>query len=124
MDTYISNGGIDMPRVPDEGEPKQRYSVTLNQDLVERLTLECKIDNLSGWLNERVREAVLNNSVVLKCGCGCTASPHLWQRWLLICPTCKADHAKLDRRERIKLTGDNPPPSEPPLSQIPKVGKW
>lgn len=93
-----------MGRPAEEGDRKTAINITVNGELLARLKDECKVENISGWVNERIREAVLNNSVILKCACGCAASPHVWQRWLGICPTCRADHMKLDRRERIKTT--------------------
>jgi len=94
-----------MARGYDEGQEKRTFSLTINPALVEELKTECHIDNLSGWVNERIREHILNNKVVLECVCGYCTNPHNWNRLLGVCPTCKADHIKLDRRKRIKVEG-------------------
>lgn len=94
-----------MARDPDESMRKKNFSLTLNPELVLELQNDCGIQNLSGWVNEQMRQHVLDRKIIFKCTCGCTASIGTWQKWLLICPMCKTDHARLDRRERIKLEG-------------------
>lgn len=90
---------------PEESSRKIKYSLTLNPDVVEEARRELRIDSLSAWVNNSLRDCVLNQRIIFECSCGCAAGVRQWNDWLLMCPTCKADHAKLDRRKRIKLEG-------------------
>lgn len=94
-----------MTRIPEESIRKRTFGLTLNPELVEEMRSELKIDNLSGWVNEQMRKAILDNKIIFECACGVTAGISAWEKWLFVCPTCKLDHAKLDRRKRIKLEG-------------------
>jgi len=94
-----------MSRTPVESVRKRTYGLTLNPELAEEMRTELKIDNLSGWVNEQMRKAILDNKIVFECNCGLVAGISAWEKWLLVCPTCQLDHARLDRRTRLKLEG-------------------
>jgi len=106
FNTYVLNMEVmGMGRYPEEGEVKKAYALTLNAELVARLQDDCKIQNLSGWVNEQIRKHVLDHRLIFTCVCGCAGSISAWEKWLLICPTCRCDHARQDRRVRTKLEG-------------------
>jgi len=111
--THIYEWNGKMARTPDEGEAKRTYGLTLNPSLVEQLQNEQGIGNLSGWVNEQIREAVLNHRVILECNCGAASGPHKWIQWNLVCPTCTWDHKILDRRKRIKILSEVSPSKLP-----------
>jgi hypothetical protein len=85
---------------------KRNYSVSLNPENVEKLREECMIDNLSGWIDAQIQQAVENKTNIKQCPCGVIAGVMAWKRWLDICPECKSDHIKLDRRKLIDMKGN------------------
>lgn len=84
-----------------ESTRKSNYSLSLNPDLVQWLRSDAggKIENLSGWVNNQLRDEKLKHNLYT-CPCATTASLEAWKKWELICPKCKKDHNKKDERKR------------------------
>lgn len=100
---------MQMPKKPIDGVKKQTYQVTLNPENVRILREQRGVDNLSGWLNDKVREEVYTRFVWGCKSCDAAASPNVWHKWKNICPNCKAVHLDGEFRNKttnVELKGD------------------
>ena len=82
----------------DETTRKSNFSVSLNPELVDWLKSEARVINLSGWINEQMREYKLKLTRNKVCPCGVSGTNKAWSAWRGICPNCKHDHATEDKR--------------------------
>lgn len=92
-----------------ENERKTTYGLSLNPFLVDWLRTEGHVDNLSGWVNEKMREEYIFSQTkpdVWQCECGTEAISSTWGKWTLKCPQCKKQYDNLAQLKKVQLPKD------------------
>ena len=91
-----------MVRSPDGNYPKKVYGVSLDFQLVDEFRRLHPEVNFSAWVEQAIKAANSQISVLFKCTCGVVAAPLAWQAWKSTCPNCKHDHARERRLELVE----------------------
>ena len=75
---------------PCEGiDRKIVVSITIDRELAQELKEECHVSNLSGWLNEKIREEVVGKRSALECpNCHAIMGYAGWRTRKYACPQC------------------------------------
>lgn len=88
---YVYNKhGKTMPRgrPVSESAKKRSYHLTLNPELVDKLLNDYAVDNLSGWINDQIRERTCLGDLQCPHCKDLSASIAAWRKWEHICPKC------------------------------------
>jgi len=91
-----------MGRIPDGRFPKEKTSISIDGEILLRFNELTRVSNLSSWVEERMRQEILNLTLMYQCKCGVVASVQVWQLWRKKCRECGQDHNLIDSRKTIK----------------------
>lgn len=95
-----------MGRKLEESAYKRHYTLTLNPDLVDFIRKQRGVDNLSAFVNEKLRQEKMGSTTVhnelFKCpACEFTASPDVWLSKEFKCVGCGKHYENGDTLERV-----------------------
>lgn len=91
-----------MGRIPDGQFPKERITLSIDGELFRAFKELSRVPNTSAWVEEQIRQEVLNLSLLYQCKCGVIASVQVWHSWQKKCKECGLSHALHDERKAIK----------------------